>query len=153
MNPVLGKEYRLISGFHHDSFALYLGGVTGLLVVGIFSLAAHSGDSAFGAQAPAKKVREEEEEPEKSKVPAKINQVNPKDPPSSNRPPLPQGNFNIAQEAAKAKNPEIKEFLRRLSVPYDVLISSNGTETNIALQPERPSARWQIHLYASSMLT
>jgi ABC-type transport system substrate-binding protein len=83
-------------------------------------------------------MREEEEEPEKTKVPKKVEDVEPKETPGvSPKQPPPQGKFSIAQEAAKAKNRLIKEFLQRVSIPYDNLISAGGRSYKIGLLPER----------------
>jgi len=118
--------------FHH----VILRSAGGILILGLLTLSLPEWGEAAG-QPPVKKVREEEEEPAKSKVPTKINEIDPKDPPAGNRQPPVQGNFNIAQEAARAKKPQVRDFLLWLSIPYDNLVAATGTSYRIALFPER----------------
>ena len=85
------------------------------------------------AQPGLKKMRDEEEEPEKSKVPAKVEDLNPKE-----ARPLPlAGKFNFGQEVAKARHPLVKGLLKRLAVPYDNLVAGTGKTYRIALFAER----------------
>ena len=109
------------------------------LVIGLFLLSLPQQPARLNAQSDPKKMREEEEEPEKSKVPKKIDEVEAKNPnpPGSVRQPPPQGTFNIGQEAQKARNPFIKEMLKRITLPYDNLVSATGRSYKIGLMTER----------------
>lgn len=113
------------------------------LLVGFMALSSPFADSRIAAQTePKKKIREEEEEnPEKTKVPKKIEEIDPKSPSTGTGTPTrqapPPGNFNIAAEAAKARNIHVREFLRRISIPYDLLISSTSRNYRIGLFPTR----------------
>ena len=79
-------------------------GVTSAFVFGLLAASFTVRDASLNAQPAPKKTRDEEEEPEKSKVPAKIDDKSPKDPASEVVRPQPvQSNFNIAQEAASIK--------------------------------------------------
>lgn len=97
-------------------------------------------EAGLRAQPGPKKMREEEEEP--TKVPKKVEEIEPKgSPPPATPAPPPPGTFDIAKEAAKAKkrnlpNP-VQEFLLRASIPYDNLVSATGRTYRIALLPER----------------
>jgi peptide/nickel transport system substrate-binding protein len=89
---------------------------------------------------PKKKMREEEEEePEKTRVPKKIDDPDPKMAPNTTptRQPPPPTKFDIAEAAGKAKNVHVREFLRRLSIPYDLLISAGGRTYRIGLLASR----------------
>jgi peptide/nickel transport system substrate-binding protein len=121
------------------SHRAWLLGCSSFLVAGLFALTFSDATKGLNAQPGPKKMREEEEEPEKSKVPAKVDDVVPKSPQPGVRqpPPPPQGNFNIAQEAAKTKNPVVRDFLRRIAIPYDMLVSAAGKTYKIGLLPDR----------------
>lgn len=114
-----------------------------LLLAGFLTLTFLPFERSLIAQPePKKKVRqEEEEEPEKTKVPKKIEEIDPKSPmpvtPAPSRQPPPPGTFNISAEAAKSKNRQVAEFLRRLSIPYDLLISATARTYRIGLFPTR----------------
>ena len=112
-----------------------------VLLTGFWALTINPSGPQLNAQPdPKKKVRvEEEEEPEKTKVPKKIEDVDPKMPPSTTptRQPPPPGTFNISAEAAKAKNIHVAEFLRRQSIPYDLLVSATARSYRIGLFPTR----------------
>ncbi len=108
------------------------------LVAGVLLAAFASPAVRLAAQnvQPTKKVRvEEEEESEKSKVPKKIDEIEPKGT-TAQRPPS-TGKFNIAKEAAQSKNLVVRAFLQRISIPFDILVPAKGASSRIALQPER----------------
>lgn len=113
-------------------------GVAGLAFAAILCVWA---DSERGVRAqPSKKVRveEEEETPEKSKVPKKIEEIEPKGAPSTGGVGAPP-KFDIAREAARATHPHVKEFLWRVAgPPYDLLLAAKGVRPyKIAPLPER----------------
>ncbi len=111
-----------------------------ILLAGFLALNLPAGHTKLTAQPAKKKIREEEEEePEKTRIPKKIEEIDPKSPPPTTpaRQPPPPSKFDIAAEAAKAKNIHVREFLRRLSIPYDLLISSAGRNNRIGLFPTR----------------
>ena len=94
------------------------------LLCSIFLLAAVTDGSHVRAQ-PTKKVRVEEEEsaPEKTRVPKKIEEIQPQENPASRERPAPvEGKFDIAREANKIANPFVRILLLRITIPYDELM-------------------------------
>lgn len=110
------------------------------LLIGFLAMKLPAERPLTAQTAPKKKMREEEEEePEKTKVPKKIEQIDPKTPPTTSpaRQPPPPTKFDIAEAAGKTKNIQVREFLRRLSIPYDLLISAGGRTYRIGLMTTR----------------
>jgi peptide/nickel transport system substrate-binding protein len=118
----------------------FLGGPAALLL-GLGLAWLPGPDTGLRAQPGPKKVREEEEEP--TKVPKKVEEIEPKGgpPPAATPAPPPPGSFNIAAEAAKARKrnlPQpVQDLLLRASIPYDNLISATGRTYKIGLLAER----------------
>lgn len=108
------------------------------LTAGLYLLSLRPADADLRAQPGPKKIREEEEEePEKTRVPKKVQEIDPKGAPAAPpRQPPPQGKFDIAREAARAKSQQAKDLLRRVSIPYDTLVSGAGKRYAIELRPE-----------------
>ena len=134
----------------------FSGGLFGL-VLGLFVISLPQSSIPLSAQPAKKKMREEEEEePQKTKVPKKLDEIDPKgqEPAPAIRQPPPPGTFNIAEEAPKAQNPFVKDMLRRLAVPYDLLTSAGGATYKIACLPERklPDAKF-TYLELNASLT
>ncbi|MCE9530442.1 MAG: hypothetical protein K8T89_04825 [Planctomycetes bacterium] len=84
---------------------------------------------------PSQKPRVEEEDPEKSKVPVKIEPKGSE--PTPVRPALPPSTFRIAQAAANAKNLFVRDSLSRIAFPHDKLVAATGKTYNIFLFPDR----------------
>jgi len=100
----------------------------GLLLFLAFFISLES-DRSIRAQEPKKPRVEEEEEPEKSKVPL---------PPDAAQPKAGPAKFEIAREAARAKQPFVRQFLQNVSTPFDLLVPARGAQSyKIALMPER----------------
>jgi peptide/nickel transport system substrate-binding protein len=135
MNVHVGKKFRapfLDSSMHGRTRLLrsFLGLSAVIALAGLFL---H--DPGASAQGPKKmRVEEEEEPPEKSKIPKKVEESEPTGRPQ----PPPGGKFDYAKEIGKATNPVIRDLLRRLAIPYDLLVPNTGiTPYKIALMPER----------------
>lgn len=111
----------------------------GALLAGLVLLGFDAHPPQLWAQS-SKKPRVEEEEPEPSKVPRKVDEIVPKksgsaEEPSKSAPPV--GKFDFAREAARTRNPHVRALLDRLAVPYDTLLAARGaTSYRIALMPE-----------------
>jgi ABC-type transport system substrate-binding protein len=100
---------------------------------------------------PAKKKppkKEEEETPPKKDVPAKkVDDPMPKPVPAPTpspmeeerpRPTVPQSTFKIADEAAKKSRPVgARDFLRKIAIPYDILVTPLDRRLKIGLLPNR----------------
>ena len=127
-----------------------------LLLAGVLAFSLPPANLQLSAQ-PATKMRiEEEEEPEKTKVPKKIEEVDPKMPPSTTPPmrqPPPPSKFDFVAEANKTKNIHVREFLRRLTIPYDLLISTGGTVWRISPFPSRklPDEKFTYTMFDAAM--
>ncbi len=127
-----------------------------ILLIGFLGLSWSALQKNASAQPAKKKVREEEEEDpkakpkvpkkeeeeepkEKTKVPAKVQDVAPKEKEDERpRPAVPTVKFDMVAEAAKKSHPvAVREFLRRIAIPYDVLISASDRRYKIALMKDR----------------
>jgi len=98
-------------------------------------------------QEPKKPRMEEEEDPEKSKMPRTPDGKGP-------APAEPAVRFDIARESARAKNMRVRLFLQQLIHPHDVLLPATGVITyKIALMPERqlPDGKFSYFLLNPDM--